>query len=55
MRVDSPGPDRSSQRHARLETILLVEDQEEVRNLIRRMLAARGYHVLARERHDALA
>jgi two-component system, cell cycle sensor histidine kinase and response regulator CckA len=29
------------------ETILLVEDQEEVRNLVRRVLTARGYHVLA--------
>jgi len=28
------------------ETILVVEDQEEVRNLIRRMLQARGYRVL---------
>jgi len=28
------------------ETILVVEDQEEVRNLIRRMLEARGYRVL---------
>jgi PAS domain S-box-containing protein len=28
------------------ETILLVEDQDEVRNLVRRMLEARGYHVL---------
>ena len=28
-------------------TILLVEDQEEVRNLVRRVLSARGYHVLA--------
>jgi CheY-like chemotaxis protein len=31
-------------RHS--ETILLVEDQEEVRSLVRRILAARGYHVL---------
>ena len=37
------------------ETILLVEDQEEVRNLVRRLLEARGYHVLvAASGHDAL-
>jgi PAS domain S-box-containing protein len=37
------------------ETILLVEDQQEVRNLIRKMLEARGYHVLvAASGHDAL-
>jgi len=37
------------------ETILLVEDQPEVRNLIRRVLEARGYHVLvAASGHDAL-
>jgi len=37
------------------ETILLVEDQAEVRNLIRRMLEARGYHLLvAASGHDAL-
>ena len=29
------------------ETILLVEDQEEVRSVLRRVLTARGYHVLA--------
>jgi len=27
-------------------TILLVEDQEDVRNLVRQVLTARGYHVL---------
>ena len=37
------------------ETILLVEDQAEVRNLVRRVLEARGYHVLvAASGHDAL-
>jgi two-component system cell cycle sensor histidine kinase/response regulator CckA len=37
------------------ETILLVEDQEEVRNLVRRLLEARGYQVLvAACGHDAL-
>jgi CheY-like chemotaxis protein len=37
------------------ETILLVEDQTEVRNLVRRVLEARGYHVLvAANGHDAL-
>ena len=37
------------------ETILLVEDQAEVRNLVRRLLEARGYHVLAAASgHDAL-
>jgi two-component system cell cycle sensor histidine kinase/response regulator CckA len=54
--VESPGP--ATVVTASLggsETILLVEDQEEVRNLVRRMLAARGYHVLAAASgHDAL-
>src|ERR1700730_12040992 len=37
------------------ETILLVEDQEEVRNLIRKMLEARGYPVLvAASGHEAI-
>jgi two-component system cell cycle sensor histidine kinase/response regulator CckA len=37
------------------ETILLVEDQAEVRNLVRRVLEARGYHVLeAASGQDAL-
>jgi len=31
-------------RHS--ETILLVDDQEEVRSVVRRILARRGYHVL---------
>jgi PAS domain S-box-containing protein len=37
------------------ETILVVEDQEEVRRLTRKMLEARGYHVLvAASGHEAL-
>jgi two-component system cell cycle sensor histidine kinase/response regulator CckA len=36
-------------------SILLVEDQDEVRNLVRRILEGRGYHVLvAASGHDAL-
>lgn len=30
-----------------MKTILLVEDQEKARNLVRGVLAGRGYHVLA--------
>lgn len=38
-----------------LETILLVDDQEDVRRVVRRVLEARGYHVLeAATGHDAL-
>jgi PAS domain S-box-containing protein len=45
--VDTPGPDPVVTASLRgSETILLVEDQEEVRNLIRRILAGRGYHML---------
>jgi CheY-like chemotaxis protein len=40
-------------RHS--ETILLVDDQEDVRSVVRRILAARGYHVLvAASGEDAL-
>jgi two-component system cell cycle sensor histidine kinase/response regulator CckA len=59
-RVDAPAervsPDPDSTASLRgSEAILLVEDQEEVRKLVRRMLESRGYHVLAAASgHDAL-
>ncbi len=51
----SPAPVATgSQRGS--ETILVVEDQDEVRKLTSKMLAARGYHVLvAASGHEALA
>jgi len=42
--ISSPPPPSGSLRGS--ETILIVEDQDEVRKLTRRMLEARGYHVL---------
>jgi two-component system cell cycle sensor histidine kinase/response regulator CckA len=45
--VESARPDAVISASLRgSETILLVEDQDEVRNLVRRMLEARGYQVL---------
>jgi len=43
--ISSPPPPSGSLRGS--ETILIVEDQDEVRKLTRRMLEARGYQVLA--------
>jgi PAS domain S-box-containing protein len=54
--VESPSPEPVVTPSLRgSETILLVEDQEEVRKLVRRILEGRGYHVLvAASGHDAL-
>jgi two-component system, cell cycle sensor histidine kinase and response regulator CckA len=46
--VSAPGSHSGSAgRPQRVETILVVEDEEEVRNLIRRVLEDEGYAVLA--------
>jgi len=54
--VDSTiDPPAAAPRPEGAETILLVEDREDVRHLLRRVLTARGYHVLvAASGQDAL-